>query len=301
MRIRGLQRLRAYGSAPLGYVRSHRQIRVAIPGGAVRLGARIALVCHHDPLGRLRDDLLHYLRALRDAEFSVVLVSNSGALHPECMAAARTLCAAVLVRRNLGLDFCAWRDAMEHLALPRADTRQVLLANDSVYGPLRPLVPLFARIGDAPGLWGMTDSRERGFHLQSYFLLAQTDVLHSVAWRDFWRSVRPLPSKWLVVGRYEIGLTQRLLRAGFDCKALFSGMEPGSGTGANPTLRRWHDLLDAGLPFIKRELLRDNPYAAADLAAWRTRVPGLAGTGLLQAIERDLARTLHARSAGPTA
>lgn len=290
MRIRGLQRLQAYSSAPLGYLRSHRQIRLALPSGAIRLGARVALLCHHDPSGRLRDDLLRYLRALHDAEFSTVLVSNSGALHPECLAETRAVCAAVLVRRNLGLDFCAWRDAMEHLGLPRPDTKQLLLANDSVYGPLNPLAPLFARIGDAPGLWGMTDSQERGFHLQSYFLLSQADVLHSAAWRAFWRGVRPVPSKWLVVGRYEIGLTQRLLRAGFSCQALFAGMEPEGGTGANPTLRRWRDLVDAGLPFIKRELLRDNPQAAADLAAWRPRVAERAGAGLVQAIEQDLAR-----------
>lgn len=290
MRVRGLQRLQAYGTAPLGYLRSHRQVCLAMPGGTVALGERVALVCHHDPLGRLRNDLLLYLETLRDADFSVVLVSNSGTLRPESLNAARALCAAVLVRRNLGLDFSAWRDTMEHLALPRPRTQQLLLANDSVYGPLRPLAPLLARIGDAPGLWGMTDSRERGFHLQSYFLLAQADVLRSAVWHDFWRGVRPVPSKWLVVGRYEIGLTQRLLRAGFSCKALFGEMEPGSGTGANPTLRRWQDLLDAGLPFIKRELLRDNPNAVSDLAAWRTRVTELAGAGMVQAIEQDLAR-----------
>lgn len=290
MRVRGLQRLRAYGSAPLGYLRSHRQIRVAVPRGALHLGARVALVCHHDPLGRLRDDLLHYLRTLRDAGFSVVLVSNSGALHPECMGAARTLCAAVLVRRNLGLDFCAWRDAMEYLGLPHTDTRQLLLANDSVYGPLRPLAPLLARIGDAPGLWGLTDSRERGFHLQSYFLLAQADVLHSAAWQEFWRRVRPLPSKWLIVQRYEIGLTQGLLQAGFSCQALFSGVEQSSGTGANPTLRRWHDLLEAGLPFIKREVLRNNPHAVTGLTARRAGVADFASASLLRAIEQDLAR-----------
>jgi len=289
MRIRGVQRLLGYGSAPVGYLRSHRQIRLAWPDSPT-IGPRVALVCHYDPAGRLREDLLRCCRDLRDAGFSPVLVSNSGALRPEALAAAQTVCACVLVRRNLGWDFCAWRDAMQQLALPRPETQQLLLLNDSVYGPLRPLAPLLADLRDTSGLWGMTDSHERGFHLQSWFLLAQADVLHSRTWQRFWRRVRPVPSKWLVVGRYEVGLTQTLLRAGFPCRALF-GRTGGLGAeGANPTLHGWRELLDAGLPFIKRELLRDNPAAAADLAGWRSRVAEIAGPALVRAIEADLAR-----------
>ncbi|HET8995412.1 MAG TPA: rhamnan synthesis F family protein [Acetobacteraceae bacterium] len=289
MRTHRVERLLPYASAPLGRFRSHRQIGFAWPEGAVRLGPRIALVCHYDAGGRLRPDLLAYLRALRDAGFSVVLVSNSGTMHPDALQAGRALCAAVLVRRNLGLDFCAWRDAMEWLGLPHAGTAQLLLANDSVYGPLRPLAPLLARIGDAPGLWGMTDSVERGFHLQSYFLLAQADVIRSAAWQRFWRGVRPLRSKWLMIGLYEVGLTQRLLRTGLGCHALFSGVAGDGKLFANPTLDGWRILLDAGFPFLKRELLRDNPTLVPDLAAWRTRVTEIAGARAVAWIEADLA------------
>lgn len=289
MRTHSVERLLPYASAPLGRFRSHRQICFAWPESPARLGRRIALLCHYDTAGRLRHDLLHYLRELRDAGFSVVLVSNSGSLHPDALEAARTLCAAVLVRRNLGLDFCAWRDAMEWLGLPRADTTQMLLANDSVYGPLRPLAPLLARMGDSPGLWSMTDSVERGLHLQSYFLLAQADVIRSTAWQRFWRGVRPLRSKWVMIGLYEVGLTRSLLRAGFACTALFSGIGQDGKVFANPTLDGWRILLDAGFPFIKRELLRDNPTLVPDLAAWRTRVAEIAGARVVTWIDADLA------------
>jgi hypothetical protein len=280
-RIPGAQRLLAWCGAPLGYLRSHRQTVSCCQRAAV-LGPRVALVCQYDPRGAIRPDLLRYLHALRDCGFSVVLVSNSGALRPAADAAAREACAAVLVRRNTGRDFCAWRDAMERLGLPRAETEAVMLANDSVYGPLQPLAPLLQRM-DGAGLWGMTANAQRGWHLQSYFLLAGGDVLRSAAWRRFWRGVRPLPSKWLTVGRYEVGLTRTLSRAGFRCRALFG---PGDG---NPMLQDWRALLAAGLPFVKRELLRDNPTRVGDAADWAEVVERIAGAEAVREILADIA------------
>jgi lipopolysaccharide biosynthesis protein len=292
-RIAGAQRLLAWCSAPLGYLRSHRHIVARWPR-QLTLGAQVALVCHFDASGAIRPDLLRYLQALREFGFSVVLVSNSGALPREAEAAARDACAAVLVRRNVGRDFCAWRDAIESLGLPRSDTQAVLLANDSVYGPLQPLAPLLRRMDGSAELWGMTANAQRGWHLQSYFLLAGADVLRSVAWRRFWRGVRPLPSKWLMVGRYEVGLTRTLLRAGFCCRALFEQ------SGGNPMLEEWRALLDAGLPFLKRELLRDNPTRVADVAGWASAVERIAGPQMVQEIEADLRGKAIRRRSRPT-
>lgn len=290
VQTRTIEHLLPYISAPLGRLRGYRQVCFAWTDTPLQLAARVALVCHYDEAGRLRRDLIYYLSELREAGFSVVLVSNSAFLHRDALTVARQVCTAVLVRHNVGLDFCAWREALEWLGLPQARTTQILLANDSVYGPLRPLRPLLDSIDEASGLWSMTDSTERGSHLQSYFLLAQSDVIRSDAWQQFWRDVRPLRWKWLVIGLYEVGLTQRLLRAGFQCRALFSGIGQEAGGGANPTLDGWRLLLDAGFPFIKRELLRDNPTQVADLADWRDQVVEIAGPGILASIESDLTK-----------
>jgi lipopolysaccharide biosynthesis protein len=288
--VPGLQRLLAYAAAPAAWVRSHRQIVFAWPDGPVALGPDIALLCQYAADGRLRPGLLRYIRELRDCGFDPVLIANSGNLAAEALAELRPLCSAVLVRRNVGYDFCAWRDAMERLGLPRAGTGSLLLANDSVFGPIRPLAPLLTRLRGERGFWGMTDSAERGHHLQSYFLLAQRDVLDSPAWHRFWRGVRPLASKWHLVGRYEVGLTRRLARAGVPVRAVFPSAAAQAGTSvANPTLQAWDQLLAAGMPFIKRELLRDDPLGDPRLATWRDQVARAAGAWAVAEIERELA------------
>jgi lipopolysaccharide biosynthesis protein len=239
------------------------------------MGPDVAILCHYEPTGSVRPDIVRYIRELKGAGFSVVLVSNSGSLMPDAMTQLRDSGVRVLIRRNFGLDFSAWRMALRALNLPRPDTNRVLLVNDSVYGPLVPLAPLLARMTPgAADLWGLTDSQERGWHVQSYFLLAGPALLRSPVWRRFWQGVIPLPSKRWMVGRYEIGLSRRVTAAGFQAKALFPHTALiQDGSVRNPTLSAWRELLDAGFPFLKRELLRDNPLGEAALHEWRRRVP----------------------------
>ena len=60
-------------------------------------------------------------------------------------------------------------EAIDLVARPPSEARLLLLANDSVAGPFAPLGPLLARVDFAMAdIWGATDSRERGYHLQSY-------------------------------------------------------------------------------------------------------------------------------------
>ena len=156
--------------------------------------------------------------------------------------------------------------------------------------------PLLTRIaaGDAD-VWGLTDSHQIRFHLQSYFLAFRAPALHSDAWRRFWRRVRPLPSKHAVILRYELGLTRLFMREGLRCQALWPAAGfplPGhlrspSLLRLNPTHDLWRQLLDAGFPFIKRELLHDNPARVPDVSEWRHIVHASDGA-VLEEIEQDL-------------
>ena len=207
-------------------LRSPRQAVSVWPEGGIKVGPRVAIFIHFDAGGAVRPYVQQYLSALREAGLSVVFVTNSGRLRAEAMAALRTLCAGVIVRRNVGYDFGAMREGIDLVGLPRPDTEMVLLVNDSVYGPLQPLGPLLERLdfGQAD-LWGMTESWQTRFHLQSYFVAFGRAALTNPTWPAFWRDVRPVSSKWWVILHYEVGLTQRFLRAGLRARALWGYQE----------------------------------------------------------------------------
>jgi hypothetical protein len=317
----------------LSFLRSPRQVVATWPEGEIPLGPRVAIFVHWDGQGLVRGHALHYIAALRDCGFSVVLVSNAGRLRPETMETLRPLCAGVLVRRNVGYDFGAMREGLEHLKLPRENTEMLVIANDSVYGPLGPLDGMIGRIdfGKAD-LWGATDSWQGRYHVQSYFIAVGRKALEHKAWRTFWRSVRPVKSKTWVILRYELGLSQAMVRGGLSLDAIWRYHDlvarvnpewlvkaeddtPGSGEPmeemrqihafrirhnaavrkpVNPTSDLWRQLIQGGFPFIKRELLRDNPSEVTDLNDWRDEVIRQFGA-VPEAIEHDLRRVMRNR------
>jgi lipopolysaccharide biosynthesis protein len=311
--------------------RSADQLIGAPPPADLALGTKIALFVHYDPGGIVRDHVLHYLLALREAGFSIVFVTNSGALRADAQTAVSRLCAAVMIRRNVGYDFGAMREVIVRLGLPRDNTEQLVIANDSVYGPLRPLSDLLDRVDFAEAdVWGCTESWQVRYHLQSYFLVFGERALRHPAWSAFWARVRPVQSKEWIIRNYEVGLTQMLLRAGLRCRAIWPyaelvkrvdpdwvvAREDEDEAAAdpivamrknharyirdsavlrrplNPTADLWRQLLLSGFPFVKRELLRSNPTNVNDVTDWRDVVRNDAGLDPTM-IERDLQRSLR--------
>ena len=196
---------------------------------------------------------------------------------------------------NVGRDFGAWRDAAA-VALQRFGTPQeLLLTNDSVLGPFLPLSPLVdAWRAGGDGFFGLTESLGGGAHLQSYALLgrgekAVGEMLGHLA------GLKDTRSKWQLVQRGEIGLTQRMLRAGVPCWALFgqeslapfadaptrariaprySSAEAFACVPFNPCHHLWRELVEGmGYPYLKTELIRRNPGKLPGVENWREVVP----------------------------
>ncbi len=294
----------------IGWLRRPRQIVSVWPQGEIALGPKVVLFMHFDRRGQVRPQLLEYMRELKENGRSIVCVSNSRRLKPAAMSALQEICTCVIVRRNIGYDFAAWRDALEFLGLPRAETEEVICANDSVFGPLIPLGDMLRRLNYAHAdVWGLTDSWQVRYHLQSFFLAFGPTALRAEAFGKFWRSIRPVPAKFYVVKTYEVGVTQAMIKGGLRCAALWNyetltrlvnrddlarlvSEENDSGKedplqinrksqalrirkgmarriALNPTSDLWRQLLLTGFPFIKRELLRDNPTKVEDVGDWK--------------------------------
>jgi hypothetical protein len=134
----------------------------------------------------------------------------------------REICAAIFVRRNTGYDFGAWRDVIDALNLPAQDTRELIILNDSMYGPLRQLDRMLTQVNYSEAdIWGLTECWQHRYHLQSYFLMFGEKALRSPAFAKFWNAIRPVPFKTFIIREYEVGLTQKMLKAGLKCRAIW--------------------------------------------------------------------------------
>lgn len=302
--------LRGYLLVPAAWLRGNRNFVTATYAGDRVLAdaAKVAIFVHFDPGGEVHDYVLFYLRALRDAGFDILFVSNGGALKATALDRIRPLCVTVLCRENVGYDFGAYREGLRFLGdLSRFE--RVILANDSVYGPLFDLPSILARCDDEATVWGMTDSWSGRYHLQSYFLSLGRPALTSPRFALFWNSLLLVQSKTWIIRRYEIGFTQALLRDGLRCDALFpyrlaasdmaragdagqfssKNLEPAMssffdrvlrgverGTALNPMHQFWDHLIVAmRCPFIKRELLARNPARIPHVYLWERLIRGV--------------------------
>jgi len=275
--------------------------------GAVACGPAdpVALYVHYSASGRISPMVLRQLAAHRQAGFAIVFVSMADSIPAADWAAAAADCALLVQRRNFALDFGAWHDLAPEVARRWPQAPELLLANDSVLGPIRPMAPVLAALrGGGDGLFGLTESRQGGVHLQSYLLLARghgavADLL------GFLRDLRLSVSKWLIVRRGELALARHMAARGHRVAALFGyrrlvaatladpaergylhGLHPRLAADPaqaaaqlwtwplNPTSHFWQAIIRRqGFPFLKTELIRRNPGKLPEVAGW----PGLVG------------------------
>lgn len=233
---------------------------------------RVCLFAQYDPRGRIPPHVLVYIAGLRACGFAVhVACSGVASLHETDREALTALGALAYPRPNAGLDFGAWQQLMQLGCLDGAQT--VLLANDSVFGPfadLRPIVAeMQARRLDA---WGMVESREGVWHLQSWFLCMKADVLARPAVRRVFAQDFCAMTKREIILHGELALGVAFEVEGLACAAVHRSA-PARGlrraVPVNPMHFHWAALL-AGrrVPFMKVELLRDNPAAIPFVERW---------------------------------
>ncbi|WP_212525190.1 rhamnan synthesis F family protein [Actibacterium sp. MT2.3-13A] len=257
-----------------------------VPAGAFR---DLCIFAHFDRQGRVDDHVLHYLHHLRRAGREVIFVTNSADLSDPCIERVRPFCSAIIIRENKGYDFGSWKAGIQQSRnLDFYDT--VILANDSVYGPIGDLGEKITHMRQR-GLdfWGITDSYEVTHHVQSYFLFFENRVVTSQAFRAFWAGLPLYRFKWSVIWNGEIGLSQRLVRAGFRMGALCGyddlrkrhgdilKAEEAKAFGGRVNVSRvlWKLLIrDYGCPFLKVDIVREQPDCALEIGDWAAFVKG---------------------------
>ena len=244
---------------------------------------KLCFFANYHPCGEATAHTENYLRALRRGGFDIVLCSTSPELTAQALRIFLKLCCVVIHRENAGYDFYSWKTCFERVA--GWQTRKaLLLTNDSILGPIKPLGPLWAKIDACEaGLVGLNDSHERGYHLQSFFLYVKAELLSSNAFERFWRKVRVLNKKSDIIKNYEVGFTQQMQSAGCSVEALFPQrvlqqfcLSLGNdfqypdillNLKFNATLYCWYELVHFfDYPFVKAAVLRHDCYRSQHYA-----------------------------------
>jgi lipopolysaccharide biosynthesis protein len=277
-------------------------IRERIAGeDPLRDAARAAVYVHFDKTGVIHDYVVHQLCELVAAGYRITFMSNAPVFSAHSRARVISFCKEVIWRSNIGYDFGAYKDGIASIA-DRDRLESLILMNDSVYGPFHSLHHILENIDRAAvDVWGITDSYEYQYHLQSFFLVFFAPAIRSQTFNAFWNDLPYINHKPWVIRNVEVKLTEVLKRASLRTGVLAAYPEVVAKTrkalldpnrtaskdrGAagfaryykkvmadypvNPVHYFWNTLIeDFHCPFIKRELLKSNPAMIPSVPRWR--------------------------------
>ena len=261
-------------------------VRVTWLGGSTA-GSALAVLAHWDAAGEFAEASEVMLDGLVAAGMDVVVVSTSAA-HDPLAGRLRGRALAVVTRRNIGFDFLSWSRGLAVARREGVTADRVVLTNTSMYGPVLPLAPTMERLWALPSdVVGMTESREFGPHLQSWFLGFKPPVTQSARFRAYWERIRPATNKWGTILAHEMRWARDLAADGRAPSVLVPARR--ISTSRNPLTFTWQAVLMAGVPFVKRSLFLAN-HDRVDLCGWREVVGRHAPDFDLGVVDRDLLR-----------
>ena len=231
-----------------------------VPAAFPATGKRVVVYVVWDRRGGVDDYVPHALAGMRDDAAHILVVVN-GSLSDEGRARLEPVCDDILVRENRGFDIWAHKEALAHLGDRLSEFDELILTNDTWFGPIRPYGPVLERMAAQElDFWGMTDhAREEPnpftgkgvleYHLQSFWIAVRRAMFLSAEWRAYWDALPEMPDYFDAVLAHEAVFTSHFARHGFVHDVAF----PSAGYPTDhPALFNGDLLLADGCPILKR-------------------------------------------------
>ena len=224
---------------------------------------RLCLFAGYHPKCQVSDYVVYYVRALSQLA-DVYYMADSDIPETELKKLFPYVKGA-WAKRHGKYDFGSWQELIRRLGwdtLTQYD--ECIFANDSVFGPLFDLAPIFERAEKDATLdaWAINAYDQQ--YIESYFYVLKRNVLTDESCKQFFHSVTPQQDVNGVISRYEQGITQLLNKGNFTYKVL--RCTPGS------LAENWRTFVKQGIPFLKvKNFTRAHLYFQhAYLPDWQT-------------------------------
>ena len=275
----------------------------------------LCIFAAYDARSEVQPYVYHLLAELQvQLSAHVVYVTTSKELSDADKAKLDDKGISVVHRENLGYDFGSYYTGFESLKSKIATFDYIYHANDSVFGPFASIADVVTKMQSSPyDVWGMTDSWEYKYHVQSYFICFNKAAHAKLA--EFWDGFTFSNDYAEVVHNGELGMSQYFLHSALNIGAAFPiekyaqerlpdeqefkkgcrglkywskifskskrkkylkkmwDRELKQGFKNNPTFYSWRSLLRDGQPFLKKRVLSDWHLLHLHAGDWFTQVP----------------------------
>lgn len=215
------------------------------------------------------DQYVDYLILSVQKLFHKFIFIVNGAIQDEDYVRLKEYVQYIVVRENEGYDAGAYKDAfLKYITKTElAEYDEVVLMNDTFYGPFYPLTDIWSKFNDEKvDFWGITrhpkgrfsDGTEMPSHVQGYFLVLKKRLIRSRAFQVFWENM-PYPSNiQSAINEFEIRFTTYFEEIGFIGKSFMDVSDSLFKVEDNTNPYLYYNLWmirDVGVPFLKKKSL----------------------------------------------
>ncbi len=146
---------------------------------------KTALIAHNDP-EQVIDPYVEYLcKHLKSLGFNIILISAQAIKNNEVLDCWQEWADAIIYRTCTGCDFTSWKAAL-HCFPSIYKSKELLLTNDSYYGPFGSFRPVHERMeGIECDFWGLMYSEHTMPHLKTSYLVLKNNILQDTSFINF--------------------------------------------------------------------------------------------------------------------
>lgn len=239
---------------------------------------RICVFAHWDKDNQIDEYVIYYLQALKRVVNSIIFVSDCDLPTIE-IEKITSITTTVLANKHGEYDFGSYKRGINYILKNHLPFDEILLVNDSCYGPFYPLENIFKKMSTKKcDYWGLTKNsygikKQNNInvaawdpHIQSYFLLLKSQVINSKKFLEFINNIKIEDNKTDIIINYEIGLTKLLTSCGFK-SAIY--IDKYSHT-ENCLASKWKKLIiKYKFPFIKTSIIKNGLFVLGEVKDWR--------------------------------
>ena len=239
---------------------------------------RLCVFAHWDRDNIIDDYVIYYLKALKEVCETIIFVSDCN-LDSNETNKLDNIADFVLAQKHGEYDFGSYKRGFLFAKEKGLEFNELLLVNDSCYGPFYPLKPIFDKMGNKKcDFWGMTQNRY-GItkfenkpnkpnitpHIQSYFLLLKNNIFNSSMFEIFIKNIQKENEKNEIIIKYEIGLSQLLYKNGFKSAVFINKYK----YIHNCMSEKWDKLIQKDkFPFIKTTIIKNGFFITGQVKNW---------------------------------
>lgn len=229
---------------------------------------RLGIFLFFNPWGVVHDYVPYLLNDISRCLDELIIICN-GFITADGRSKLERFTPSVYVRPNEGFDFAAWKEGIVDICgidhVKSFD--ELVLFNDSFFGPLYPFSEVFARMDqdEAIDFWGLSShgavhrggELARPAYLQTYFLVFRNSLLRSEDFASYWNNLEMCETFEEHVENVASKFTDYFARKGYSwtCYAPTFDFEDidGFGNMSHHMYNSYEMVVNRRLPIIKRK------------------------------------------------